>query len=432
MPKGISWLGRAVCAGFFCVSLASGASADVVARGTLAPHVDRGFGSSVAISGNTAIVGGTEDCVYLFDLTTSSRIDLSTPGGHTNTGFGNSVAITGNTAIVGACGDYGVDGLGRFYCSAGAAFLFDATTGNEIARLTASEFTEYAYFGQSVAISGGTAIVGCPGDDHAVADSGAAYLFDVATGNEIAKLTASDAAEKDAFGSAVAIDGNIAIVGAVGDDDGGEHSGSAYLFDVTTGNQIAKLTASDAAVEDLFGVSVDISGNTAIVGAQGDGDGGENSGSAYLFDIASGNQIAKLTASDAMAYAEFGNSVAISGNIAIVGAWADSEAGLASGSAYVYDSISGDQIAKLTADDAAATDEFGQSVDIDGSNVIIGAPRDDYYGVAYLFQVPEPASSGLLALGGIVMLVRRRARCSIIPIQVTHPFRESNTIAGVV
>ncbi len=143
----------------------------------------------------------------------------------------------------------------------------------------ASDATAADDFGYSVAISGNTAIVGAHGNDDVGLESGSAYLFDITTGNQLAKLTASDAAARDWFGRSVAISDNTAIVGAYG--DGG---GSAYLFDITTGNQLAKLTASDAATDDLFGYSVAISGNTAIVGACFDDDAGDWSGSAYLFE----------------------------------------------------------------------------------------------------------------------------------------------------
>jgi len=140
-----------------------------------------------------------------------------------------------------------------------------------------------------------------------------AQFFDQET-----KLTASDAAVFDVFGISVSISGNTALVGASGDDDRGFRTGSAYLFDITTGNQLAKLTASDATADDRFGKSVAISGNTALVGVSGDDDAGRSSGSAYLFDVTTGNQLAKLTASDAAANDAFGISVSISGNTALV------------------------------------------------------------------------------------------------------------------
>ena len=151
-----------------------------------------------------------------------------------------------------------------------------------------------------------------------------ARIFDSET-----KLTSSDAAADDQFGHRVGISGGTAIVGARYDDDAGEDSGSAYLFDVTTGNQLFKLTASDAAADDRFGQSVGISGGMAIVGAIGNDDAGSESGSAYLFDVTTGKQLFKLTASDAAAGDQFGYSVAISGTIAVVGAFLDDDAPLA-------------------------------------------------------------------------------------------------------
>lgn len=228
----------------------------------------------------------------------------------------------------------------------GSAYLFDVSDLNnpvQIYKLTAADAAAYDVFGLSVAISGSTAIVGafhdddvCPSDPDC--DSGSAYLFDVATGNQIAKLTSSDATNGDGFGISVAINGNTAIVGAYKNDA----AGSAYLFDVSDPNnpvQTYKLTASDAAIGDSFGYSVTVSGNTAIVGAYLDDDAGTNSGSAYLFDVSTGSQIAKLTASDAASIDYFGRSVAITGNTAIVGARLDDDGGTDSGSAYIFENL---------------------------------------------------------------------------------------------
>ena len=106
-------------------------------------------------------------------------------------------------------------------------------------------------------------------------------------GDQLAKLLPDDGDADDRFGTSVAISGTTAIVGAPGDDDDGTRSGSAYLFDTTTGRQIAKLLANNGAAHDLFGISVAISGATVIVGAERDDDNGNNSGSAYLFDASS-------------------------------------------------------------------------------------------------------------------------------------------------
>jgi len=325
--------------------------------------------------------------------------------------FGGSVAISGNTALVGAWGDDDAGGI------SGSAYLFDVTTGDQLAKLTASDAAGGDLFGYSVAISGNTALVGAYGNNDAGGISGSAYLFDVTTGSQLAKLTASDAAAGDFFGWSVAISGNTALVGAYGDDGGGGNFGSAYLFDVTTGNQLAKLAASDATAGDLFGYSVAISGNTALVGAWLDDDGGINSGSAYLFDVTTGNQLAKLTAPDAAMFDEFGGSVAISGNTALVGAQWDDDGDSDSGSAYLFDVTTGNQLAKLTPSDTTAGDRFGNSVAISGTTALVGARFDDdagnFSGSAYLYEnIPEPSGLLLGILAGLFGLGTPRVRQS--------------------
>jgi len=235
-----------------------------------------------------------------------------------------------------------------------------------------------------------------------------AALFDTET-----KLTASDAASGDSFGISVAISGNTVIAGASGDDDGGLESGSAYLFDVTTGNELFKLIATDDRLLDRFGASVAISGNTAIVGAALNDDAGSASGSAYVFDTTTGNQLLKLTASDAAKGDDFGFSVAISGNTAIVGAALDDDTGLHSGSTYFFDVTTGNELFKLTPSDAAVSDQFGTSVAISGNRAIVGARFDSHGGLtsagsAYLF-IPEPCSK-LLAMLDMVGLAAGRGR----------------------
>src|SRR6056300_674350 len=112
------------------------------------------------------------------------------------------------------------------------------------------------------------------------------------------KIVASDGAANDQFGNSVAISGNYAIVGAYADDDKGSASGSAYIFNVNTGAELHHLLASDGAADDWFGHSVAISGNYAIVGAPNDDDNLSNSGSAYIFNVQTGAELHKLTASD--------------------------------------------------------------------------------------------------------------------------------------
>ena len=139
-------------------------------------------------------------------------------------------------------------------------------------------------FGSSASVSGNLAVIGARGDDDNGDASGSAYVFDVTTGQQLFKLLAADGAPSDQFSGSVAISGNVAAIGAAGNDDHGASSGSAYIFDVTTGRQLYKLLAADGVTGDLFGNSVAVSGNQAVIGAIFDDDNGETSGSAYIFE----------------------------------------------------------------------------------------------------------------------------------------------------
>ncbi len=296
--------------------------------------------------------------------------------------FGSSVAISpdGIGAIVGAWHD---NDNGTW---SGSAYLFDTTTGGQIAKLLANEGTEYDRFGRSVAISGAIAIVGAYGTG-----TGSAYLFDTTTGRQLFKLLANDGANGDEFGRGVGISGTTAIVGAPSDND---YRGSAYLFDTTTGQQLFKLLANGGQPEDVFGNSVGISGTTVIVGAPGHGSGPDTFGAAYLFDTTTGQQLFELLANDGAKGDALGLSVAIGGppgnQVAIAGNWTDEDNGYYSGSAYLFDTTTGRQIAKLLADDGAAYDNFGLSVAISGATAIVGADKNDdnggSSGSAYLFD----------------------------------------------
>ena len=243
-------------------------------------------------------------------------------------------------------------------------------------------------FGSSVAVRGNTAIVGAGRADNG---AGAAYIFDVTTGGQLHKLQAADAHSNAWFGCSVAIDDDFAIVGAKSHEHGGSTPGSAYVYDTATGAQLLELVPSDAAVHDQFGISVGISGGIAIVGAHGDDDLGSASGSVYLFDVTTGEQLAKLHAPDGRSGDRFGWSVALSGNIAVIGADGDDDGGSYSGSAYVFDITTGEQLAKLTGSDPGMWRYFGFSVGINDGTVIVGAPGNrGHFGAAYVFGEEQP------------------------------------------
>lgn len=162
--------------------------------------------------------------------------------------------------------------------------------------------------------------------------------------DQLVKILPDDGEAGEHFGYSCAISGNIVIVGAHLDDDNGWNSGSAYLFDATTGQQITKLLATNGVESAHFGWSVDISGNTAIIGAVFDGYNGAFAGAAYLFDTNTGKQRAKLLPSDGVFSDYFGWSVGVSGAFAIIGAPFENGNGAESGSAYLFGSNNGIQI----------------------------------------------------------------------------------------
>ncbi len=371
------------------------------------------FGISVAISRDTAIVGERFDddngidsgSAYLYDISDRSNpvqiAKILAADGAAGDNFGVSVAISGDIALVGAWKDDGAGG------DSGSAYLFDISDPNnpdEIAKLLPDDGATDDWFGRHVAISGATAIVGAFGDDDNGDRSGSAYVFDIPTGNQITKLLPSDGAPTDFFGWGVAISNTIAVVGARENDDNGHDSGSAYLFDATTGQELFKMLPNDGVAEAQFGMSVAISGDIALIGAWKDDDNGTFSGSAYLFDVSDPTnpiQLFKLLPGDGAPNDEFGVSVAMSGDIALVGAWRDNDNGLESGSAYLFD-ISDPanpvQITKFLPDDGAPNDGFGLSVAIGGlpgnEVAIVGAFLDDDNGAdsgsAYLFDAGAP------------------------------------------
>lgn len=264
-------------------------------------------------------------------------------------------------------------------------------------KLIASDPEWSDYFGRSVSMGDGVALVGAPGEGSSQPGKTYLYLLDVATGNwEEHKLTASDAGRYDHFGSSVAIDGATAIIGAKDADAAGtavSGPGAAYVFvEVSVNGAIeqARLMAADGELHDKFGHSVAISGDTVIVGAYQDDDSGSSSGSAYIFvrDPATSDwsEQAKLIASDGAADDDFGGSVAISGDIAVIGAAPVAD------SAYIFvrnpadGSWSEEQI--LTASDGAVSQRFGFSVVISGDTLIIGSPGNSYFtsGAAYIFE----------------------------------------------
>jgi hypothetical protein len=289
-------------------------------------------------------------------------------------------------------------------------FLFSNTDKNP-ATLLNPPVVANDFFGYKVAIDGDYAIIGAYGKSSGqVLDAGAAYIYFRNNGvwEQQALLTASDGETDDFFGASVGISGDYAVVGAWGDDIGADtDQGSVYVFNRTgtVWAQQTKLTAVDGAANDFFGHSVDISGSTIIVGADGDNIGVNiNQGSAYVFtrNLSIWTFQAKLIASDGDFGDGFGNSVSISGPYALAGAYLDDiGVNVDQGSVYSFFEFTNaggwttgqPYHDKIEAPDGAAGDFFGVSVSISGLAAIIGASGDDIgvnnsQGSAYTFFKP--------------------------------------------
>jgi outer membrane protein assembly factor BamB len=336
------------------------------------------FGSGVAVYRDTVLVSASESLknpagpgfAHLFNASTGIQLHKLTASDAAAGDEFSRVAIFGNTALVGARLN---DDSGN---ASGSAYVFDVTTGQEIRKLTASDVVEGNTFGTGVALFGNIAVVSTGGAN--VAKGGAAYVFDVTTGHELLKLTPSNGVPGDQFGGAlgsVAISGNTAIVGARSNDEFGDGFGAAYLFDVTTGQELHKL---HAVAGGGFGYSVAIFGNKAIVGAPYNG-----FGAAYLFDVTTGQELYKLEPSNYIpsppAFTpEFGSSVAISGNTAIVGTRFEN-------AAYLFDVTTGELLKKLN---GPSDSQFGLSVAISDDLAVVGARvENSWTGAAYVFDV---------------------------------------------
>ena len=366
------------------------------------PAEDDQFGNAVAIDGNHILVGVSGDDTngdgvgqaYLLDATTGNRIftfDDPTPTGGDR--FGASVAIDGNHILVGASRDNtnGTD--------IGQAHLFDATTGNLIFTFDDPTPTVRDGFGSSVAIDGNRVLVGARFDNTNVENisQGQAHLFDATTGNLIFTLDDPTPTFGDSFGISVSVDGNHILIGANSDETFGNAVGQAHLFDATTGNLLFTFNDPDPTGVDNFGESVAIDGNHALVGAiNSDVVNDTNDGQAHLFDTTTGELIFTFDDPTPTGADRFGASVAIDGNHILVGASRDNTNGIDVGQAHLFDATTGNLV--LTFDDPTPTvsDKFGGSVSIDGNRVLIDAPDDDSNGSnagqAHLFSIPGPNS----------------------------------------
>jgi hypothetical protein len=355
------------------------------------------FGSSVSASGDTLVVaGGGAAYVFYRDRGGVNHWgqvrQLAALDGAKYDHFGSSASVSGDTLLVGAS-EAAVGGNQ----SQGAAYVFSRNRGGadnwgQVKKLIASDGAQYDRFGESVSVSGDMAVVGAPGGGNF--RQGAAYVFSRNQGgvdnwDQVKKLIASDGAEYDRFGGSVSVRGDTVVIGASGANACCyEDQGAAYIFSRNQGGldnwgQVRKLTTIEGGSGDKFGDSVSASGDALIVGALGGGS--FYQGAAYVFYRNQGGadswgRVGQLAARDGAKYDDFGTSVSLSGDMAVVGApWADVGGNWGQGAAYVFSRNQGGtgqwgQVKKLATSDDAGIDEFGTSVSLNGDTLVVGAP----------------------------------------------------------
>ena len=382
------------------------------------------FGESIAIDGSTIVVGAFRDddagfdagAAYIYTLENEEWVQKQkiVPN-HVGLGlsridrglFGNSIDIRDDVIVVGAM-DSRENGL-----RIGAAYVFERVAQNnwkEQTRLTPTSLILEAGYGSSVATNASYVLVGAHDDDHSnLTAPGAVYAYrrNTTDGQWVLaqKIIASDPQSEGRFGSYVAIDGNRAVIGARDLDHDAENAGAAYVFELVgdSWQQVARLTASDAATDDKFGSSVAVNGNQIIVGAREVDGVAEGAGAAYIYELVNNQwtETARLTADDGESLDRFGNSVAIEGDYAVVSTRIDDDF---TGATYIFQRFSGawTQLAKLVPKRGEPGDLFGQAVALSDFHLVASATGDDDEGIdagaAYIYNVHNADRGVLVSL----------------------------------
>lgn len=363
------------------------------------------FGNLVAMDGDYAVIGANHDdqngvgagSAYVFVRSGDNwtqQAKLLPSDGAVGDNFGEP-AISGNTALICSPAD---DDMG---VNSGSAYIFVRTgsTWTQQAKILPLDGEADDLFGNCLpSLSGDTALIGVPFADDLGADSGAAYVFirNDTIWTQQAKLLAPDGQAGDLFGFSVYIDDDTALIGAPNDDDKGTNTGSAYIFTRTgdAWSQQQKITASMNTLNDIFGQAIALDGDIALIGAPGYGPNMTQIGAAFIFTRTgvTWTERAMLTASDAQTDDYFSSwAVAVDQNTAIIGSMGDDVFPSNSGSAYVFattDGIHWTEQQKLVPSDGASGDEFC-SVAFKGNSAIITSWHDDDNGInsgsAYVF-----------------------------------------------
>jgi uncharacterized delta-60 repeat protein len=409
------------------------------------PALADNFGFSVAISGTRVVVGaylddtGATDAgsAYVYDLSSGTPAVPVTTLNNSNPvlgdNFGFSVAISGTRLVAGVH----LDDTGA--TNAGSAYIYDLSSGTPTVPITTLNNPSPAladFFGYSVAISGTRVVVGAYFDETGAIEVGSAYIYELSSGTPsvpLATLNNPGPAANDYFGYSTAISGTRVVVGAHADDTGATDAGSAYIYDLSSGTPTvptATLNSPGPSTDDRFGLTTAMSGTRMVVGMPREDTGASNAGSVFVYDSTSGTPavpVFTLSNPGPAADDNFGNAVAVQGSRVLVGAPFDDTTAANSGAAYFYDLSSGTPTVPVYTfinPVPGANDNFGNSVALEGTLLVIAAGEDDTAGVdtgsAYVYDlasatptvpvyiINNPSPSGDDSFGSTVGISGRR------------------------
>ena len=372
----------------------------VLAKRIVSPTPSGGgfFGEALAVAGDRFLVG-SRDCdavlevcgaVHLFDSNGNLVRTIFAPTSDPFSGFGQSVGAMGSNPLVGADLD---DTAGP---DAGAAYLFDGTTGNLLQTFfnpnPASPPFSRDVFGAALTGFGDDVLVSAPNEDIGAEDAGVVYRFDAATGQLLQTIENPAPDISDVFGSAIAVVGNNIAIAAGLDSTAAENGGAVYLFD-GNGNLITTIVSPQPVQFGSFGDALAAFGNNLLVAEQRGFTGSLRAGAVHLFDGTTGAFIRSFFNPTPENFEFFGNSVAASGNNVLVGAIRNIKGNSRIGAAYLFDGTTGALTATFLNPEPSVQDSFAQQVAAIGNNILISSPFQSsdpanisQDGVAYLYQ----------------------------------------------
>ncbi len=326
------------------------------------------------------------ETVTLKTITSESMLTLNNPTPEAYDSFGISVSSSENYAVIGAAYD-NTNATG-----AGSAYIYDLTTNTVLYTLNNPAPEANDSFGAAVSIDGNYAVIGAHYDNENATSTGSAYVYDVSTGNLLYTLNNPRPGAFDLFGSTVYVNGDYVVIGSPSDNTGANNSGAAYIYDVSTGNLLHTLDNPTIAATDSFGHSISGDGDHIIISAYRDSTNATTAGSAYIYDASTGALLHTLNNPTPLNYEYFGYSVSIEGDYALVGA-RDARTGstTAIGEAYVYDVTTGNLLHTLENPDPSDGNRFGNAVAVGGHYALVAESEantgSNYHGAVHIFDL---------------------------------------------